>query len=469
MAEGLIWGCLMSKPGLRVYLLLTSILIFLLTAFPALADSKARVVRLSDVKGSVEIERSGQGYEKAFMNLPVTEGMKVRTADDGRAELQFEDNSTLRLVPDTEIEIPKLSLRDSGVKVSSIHLLEGMAYVNFQGTKGDEFTVTFARESIALTQPAHLRIGLGDADAAVAVFGGEVQVIGPAGTVSLAKNQTARFDLVEDSYKLAKHVEGDPFDAWDKQQNQYQQRYADASYSSYSPYAYGSSDMNYYGSWYDLPGYGQMWQPYFTGAGWDPFMNGSWTMFPGAGYGWVSAYPWGWLPYNYGAWNYVPLYGWMWQPGGAWMGGYPLPVFAGYPPGYAAPRPPIFPGPRVIHVNQGSGSKVSEGLFSRIEIPNNSAGLGIPRGSINNLPRVAGLAETRGTVSSGLHLPQVMSNPGWYNSGFGRRGSAWGGRGSAWGPRSSSRGSRGLGTSGSMSGHSMGGGGHVGGGVGGRR
>jgi len=458
----------MSKPRPSVQLLLTSIFVFLLFAFPALADSKARVVRVSDVQGSVEIDRNnGRGYEKAFMNLPITEGMKIRTADDGRAELQFEDNSTLRLVPDSQIEVPKLSLRDSGAKVSTIHLLEGMVYVNFQGTKGDEFTLTFARESIALTQPAHLRIGLGDADAAVAVFGGEVQVTGPGGTVNLAKNQTGRFDLVEDSYKLAKHVEGDPFDAWDKQQNQYQQRYADASYSSYSPYAYGSSDLNYYGSWYDLPGYGQMWQPYFAGAGWDPFMNGSWTMFPGFGYGWVSAYPWGWLPYNYGAWNYVPLYGWMWQPGGAWMGGYPLPVFAGLPPGYAAPRPPIFPGPRVIHVNGGAGSKVTQGLFTRIEIPNNSAGLGIPRGSINNLPHVAGLAETHASVSSGLHLPEVMSTPGFYRSGFGApRGSAWGAHGYSSRTRSSSWGSRGFGSSGSMSSaHSVGGGGHVGGGA----
>lgn len=450
----------MSKPRPSIPLLLSSIvsfLIFLLTVSSALADSKARVVRLSDVEGSVEIERSNdQGYQKAFMNLPVTEGMKVRVKDDGRAELQFEDNSTLRLVPGTEIEIPQLSLRDSGARVSTMHLLEGMVYVNFQGTKGDEFNITFAREKIALTRAAHLRVDLGDADAAVADFSGEVQVTGPSGAVNLAKNQTARFDLVDDTYKLAKRIEGDPFDAWDKQQNQYQQRYADASYGSYSPYAYGSSDLNYYGSWYDLPGYGQMWQPYFTGAGWDPFMNGSWAMFPGMGYGWVSGYPWGWLPYNYGAWNYVPLYGWMWQPGGVWMGGYPLPVFAGYPPGYAAPRPPMFPGPRVIHVNGGANSKVSEGLFTRIEIPNDSAGLGIPRGSVQNLPHVAGLAEEHGSVTSGLHLDPMT--PGLSGNSFGSYRSAWGPRGSSWG-------SHGFGTSGgTSSSHSTGGGGHVGGG-----
>jgi len=45
--------------------------------------------------------------------------------------------------------------------------------------------------------------------------------------------------------------------------------------------------------------YGMMWQPYSVGAGWDPFMNGAWMWYPGAGYAWISSYPWGWTPYRY--------------------------------------------------------------------------------------------------------------------------------------------------------------------------
>lgn len=442
----------MSKPRPSIELLLAVVCISLLSAFPARADSKARVVRLSEVQGNVEIDRNiGQGYEKAFLNLPITQGVKIRTADDGRAELEFEDNSTLRLTPASEIEVLQLSLRDSGAKVSSIHLLEGLAYVNYQGAKDDEFTVTFARESVTLAHAAHLRIALGDADAAVAVFSGEVQVTGPARTVTVAKNQTVRFDLVKDSYKLAKNVAEDPYDAWDKQQNQYQQRYSDSSYSSYSPYAYGTADLNYYGSWYNLPGYGQMWQPYFTGGGWDPFMNGAWTWFPGFGYGWVSAYPWGWTPYNYGLWNYVPLYGWMWQPGGAWMGGYPVPVYVNAPLGFVPPHVPLLPGPRVISINRASGSTVSGHLFTRIEIPGNSAGLGIPRGSIQNLSQVSGWAEQRGSITTRLHLDSAGAPSWWRGGGFAPR-QGWG--------------TSGLSSSGSASsghssgGHSSGGGHH---------
>ena len=67
-------------------------------------------------------------------------------------------------------------------------------------------------------------------------------------------------------------------------------------------------------------GLDRIWQPYLIGAGWSPYANGMWALYPGAGYSWVSPYPWGWLPYHSGAWSFFPGYGWGWQPGGSWMG-----------------------------------------------------------------------------------------------------------------------------------------------------
>src|SRR5437764_14310843 len=83
------------------------------------------------------------------------------------------------------------------------------------------------------------------------------------------------------------------------------------------------------------------WQPYFTGLGWDPFMNGAWMWYPGWGYTWVSGYPWGWLPYRYGSWRYAGSYGWLWSPGGRQNGWAPAPVIVGAPPTYRAPQPPV--------------------------------------------------------------------------------------------------------------------------------
>jgi len=66
----------------------------------ASAESKARIVRLSEVQGTVQIDRAtGDGFDKAFINLPVVEGSKLKTGKDGRAEVEFEDGSALRLAP----------------------------------------------------------------------------------------------------------------------------------------------------------------------------------------------------------------------------------------------------------------------------------------------------------------------------------------------------------------------------------
>src|SRR5215470_13325517 len=204
-------------------------------AIPSFADSQARIVRLSQVDGDVQVDRdSTQGYAKAFLNMPITAGMKLRANADGRAEIEFEDGSTLRIVPHTSISFSELSLRDSGAKITALNVQDGTAYLNFTGKKDDEFTLNFGREKVALTKPAHLRVEIGDSDATLAVFKGDVQVEGPSGTVHVEKKQTATFDLADQNrYALAKNLEPDPYDEWDKQVDQYHQRYTASS--SYAP------------------------------------------------------------------------------------------------------------------------------------------------------------------------------------------------------------------------------------------
>ena len=52
----------------RVLALLAAVLL----ATPMFADSLARIVRLSDVQGNVQIDRrTGDGFESALQNLPM--------------------------------------------------------------------------------------------------------------------------------------------------------------------------------------------------------------------------------------------------------------------------------------------------------------------------------------------------------------------------------------------------------------
>jgi hypothetical protein len=405
----------MSRLSVRLLLTAVAVSSLLLSlaslTAPAFADSQARVVRLSEVQGEVQVDRNtGRGFEKAFLNLPITQGLKLQTKHDGRAEVEFEDGSTLRVTPDTVIGFPQLSLHDSGAKASAVHLQEGTAYVKFAGAKGDEFTLTFAHQKLSLAHSAHLRIEMADTTATLAVFSGDVQAEGESGTVAVSKNHTASFDLTHgDRYTLAKNLEPDPFDAWDKQQDQYHQQYANNSYSSYSPFAYGTSDLNYYGNFSNVPGYGTVWQPYFAGAGWDPFMNGAWAFAPGFGYGWVSAYPWGWTPYHYGAWIYLPSNGWAWQPGGSWAG-WSAPRIVHPPSNFVLPQPPSSTDQGMTVVNRGPVPVQLGRSSNRLEISRNSAGLGIPRGGIKNLNQLSSTVQQQGFATAKVHTVPLETN-----------------------------------------------------------
>lgn len=360
----------------------------------AMADSHVRIVRLSYIEGGVQISRgTGRVYEKAMVNLPVAEGAKLKTSD-GRAEVEFEDGSTLRIVADSTVEFSQLSLRDSGAKVSDVKLTSGTAYVNFAGTKGDEFSLHFGDEKVALTRAAHLRIVLGDDDSSIAVFKGLIQVDSPSGAIEVKKNQTASFDLDSDQYKIAKNIQETPYDSWDDQQNEYHTRYAAKSYNAYSPYSYGTTDLAYYGNFFNAPGYGMMWQPYLAGMGWDPFMDGAWAFNPGYGFGWVSAYPWGWTPYHYGTWVFLPGHGWAWQPGGAWNT-YSQPLVRNAPSSFVVPRAPST-GTSAVAVNRGPASTFAG---SKLMVRSNSAGLGVPRGQFENMAKLSQKAQARGVVN----------------------------------------------------------------------
>ncbi|GEM_PF-1175603 len=74
-------------------------------------------------------------------------------------------------------------------------------------------------------------------------------------------------------------------------------------------------DLDYYGYWEDVPGYGHVWfpSPAYVYYGWTPYYNGYWRYTPW-GCTWVSYDPWGWVPFHYGHWTYIIGYGWGWFP-----------------------------------------------------------------------------------------------------------------------------------------------------------
>jgi hypothetical protein len=375
-------------------------------------DSHVRIVRLSDVEGKVGLDRkTGQGIEPTMRNMPIVEGGRLETID-GVAEVEFEDASTLRVIPNTLVEFPQLVLRASGGKASTVKLVKGTMYVNLEGTKENEFAVQVGEESVRVAPSTHLRLEMVDTKVTLAVVSGSAEVETASGPKVVGKKQTLTMDLKQpDAVELGKGVAEGQYDGWDKDANSYHQRYQRGSSFAGSGYAYGVSDLNYYGSFINVGGCGSMWQPYFVSSAWDPYSNGAYAWYPGAGYSWVSPYPWGWMPYHSGSWAFCSGAGWGWRPGGQWFG--LRNMAANVQGGPLRPKPPLLPpvGGRstLVAMNRAplTVSKVSSpGTF---EFRNNSAGLGVPRGSMGSLGRISSGVEQHGSVSRTVYTMPIAT------------------------------------------------------------
>ncbi|HLH08132.1 MAG TPA: FecR family protein [Terriglobales bacterium] len=326
---------------LRVVFALASATI-LSFAFPtsSMADSQVRMVRLSQVQGTVQIDRNmGNGFEKALPNMPITQGVRIQTGADGRAEVELESGTTVRLASDTRMAFPVLVLRDSGARASTAQLTLGTAYFNVRHKGKEEFRVAFAKEAFQVDRNVRFRVVADLAKATVSVFNGELKVATTTQTAVLKKDETMTFDLLDQTQVAqAKGIATLPSDNWDAERAQFDKLYGGSPYAS-TPY-WNAPDLAYYGSYSFVPGYGMLWQPFGMFAGWNPYMNGAWVWDASLGYTYASMDPWGWIPYHYGAWTYVNGYGWGWAPTGphTWA---PTPRIIHQPAGFQVPTPPV--------------------------------------------------------------------------------------------------------------------------------
>jgi len=322
----------------------------------AQAESHVRIIRLSYIDGSVQMDRAtGEALERAILNTPVTEGVRLVTGNDGLAEVEFENNSTVRLGENSEVRFTKLVVNDAGAKVNEVELVRGTAYFDTKGGKGskdDIYRATIGDSTFLISHDSQARLSTESGHPSIAVLKGEAELQNESHQVRISKKETLTVDPNNSAgYEIANAVDAAPLDRWNQERSDYQTSYAYSNPGVASQLnGYGYSDLNYYGGWSYLPGIGYGWQPFGVASwiGWNPYLAGAWAFYPGFGYAWASAYPWGWLPYHYGSWSFIGGSGWFWLPGAwsgyrnpGWYGGgfRPVPVVNG-PPGWQAPKPP---------------------------------------------------------------------------------------------------------------------------------
>jgi hypothetical protein len=329
------------------------------------ADDQAagtRAVHLSYVEGQVRVTQGDQVIaEGATANMPLFEGMQVSAEQDGRAEIQFEDGSVVRLSPNSTVTLTVL--RGEGASGDAeMQLNGGLAYFEFQGSsQAGQFTVHFGDSSVTPTGNALLRVRMDTPPGDLAVFSGNVDLNRGNGGVQLAMHGGESVTLYANDvsrYDLNESIDPDSWDAWNTDRDQAMATVESASTAappSQSGPESGSpawSDLDANGSWYDVPDQGYVWSPYdAANPGFDPYGCGNWMSYPQYGYMFVPCNSWGFLPYSCGSWNFFSGFGWGWNPGYGgcnpwWFGGgfYPGPRIGSFPPGYRPPHRPIGPG-----------------------------------------------------------------------------------------------------------------------------
>ena len=330
---------------------LTFFLLTLLIAVPAIADSHARIVRLSYIDGDVELDKAdGHGFTTAYLNMPITYQSKL-WARDGQAEVEFEDGSSVRLTPDTIVAFTDLSLDTEGRRTTLVALQQGTAYFDIRHRDSDIFEVDFSHERVQSVKSARFRVDAEKESLELATMKGEVQVSnGPGTEVAVKTGEMIRLDSDDpDRYYLSKGIDAETYDGWDSERaSSHDQAVSVAADSGYNGVVYGLSDLSSYGNYFYVPGYGYMWRPNSMGLGWDPFDDGYWISYPGYGYTFVSGYPWGWAPYRYGSWQFVNGYGWCWAPGSNWNTWNTAPVYVSGPSHFRPPERPRHGSPTMI-------------------------------------------------------------------------------------------------------------------------
>ena len=288
---------------------------------------QGRAVRLSNVDGPVQLVQGGQVLtDQAVANTPLFEGMQLSTGNDGRAEVQFEDGSVARIPPQSSLTFSVLQANGD----TEMLLNNGMGYFELQdGGQGKPMRVRFGPDVVTVSGFTVLRVKLDEGAPNVAVFSGNAHLEGTGGAIDLHGGESLAVNGPNPADStVAESIEPDSWDAWNSDRDQALTASESAPGNPDVPQSHNPAwgDLNSNGSWYNVPGQGEIWSPYeASNPGWDPFGTGYWMWTPGYGYMWVSGEPWGYMPYQCGAWNYYDAFGWGWAPGGCspwWGGGY---------------------------------------------------------------------------------------------------------------------------------------------------
>jgi hypothetical protein len=307
----------------------------------ALAAELPNAARIQRVDGQVGFNNAlytndpnGQAntqWVAATPNQPFSVGDRIYTRDNSHASLAFTGRNLARLNPNTALDVIALNNRRTQLALRDGSAIFDVGYL----APGEMFEVGTPYGAVDFDQPGLYNVGLDNGNAVVSVLSGLAQVVGLGGSGRINKGEMLTLLGQTASQAVLSRLNGGNagylVDDYYRYQypNQYDGRYN--NYDAYlnDPYYYdpyqrsvsyqyapatipGLYDLDNYGDWQNVSGYGYGWRPRVD-PGWVPYQQGSWTNDYPYGPTWVSSEPWGYAPYHYGRWANVGNQ-WYWIP-----------------------------------------------------------------------------------------------------------------------------------------------------------
>ena len=297
----------------------------LIACSAAAADPPGRVARLAQISGAVSFSPAGEeDWVLAEPNRPYIAGDRIWADADARAELQF-GTAAARLGRNTSVSI--LNLDD---RIAQLEVSQGTLNLRVRRVYADQFfEVDTPNLAFSIRRAGDYRIDVDPAGNAtiIRVRSGEGEAWGEGAAYIVGAGQQYTFygEGLRD-YTFDQLAAPDAFDGWCFDRN----RREDAAVAArfVAPDVVGYSDLDDYGSWRSVEGYGNVWFPTSVAAGWVPYRTGHWVWIDPWGWTWTDDQPWGFAPFHYGRWAYVQAR-WCWVPG-------PIAVRAVYAPALVA-------------------------------------------------------------------------------------------------------------------------------------
>ncbi len=294
-------------------------------------DPSGRVGRLNYSQGSVSFQPGGENdWVTAVPNRPLVTGDNLWADEDSRAEMHI-GSTALRLGPKTGITLLEVSDRTAQIRLAQGSLIVRVRHVD----DDDTYEVDTPNVALNILQPGEYRVDV-DADGNrtdITVWHGRGEVTGGGFSYTVVGNQSATFTGTDHlDYDLEQIPAADGFDNWAFERDAREDRSDSSNYVSREMTGY--EDLDEYGSWSYVAGYGTCWRPAGVAVGWAPYRFGHWVWVGPWGWTWVEDEPWGFAPFHYGRWAFAGG-GWFWVPGPvvvrpvyapalvAWVGGAP--------------------------------------------------------------------------------------------------------------------------------------------------